>query len=516
MSTKERMDQYEQMCKEALAPVGEDKIEKRHEKGKLTARDRLELLMDPGSFVELDRFVRHHCTEFGMEKSRPLGDGVASGFGRVDGRLTYAFAQDFTVIGGSLGEIHAAKICKVMDLAYQNRAPIVGLNDSGGARIQEGVDSLGGYAEVFYRNVRSSGVVPQISVIMGPCAGGAVYSPAINDFVFMVDGGSEMYITGPQVIKSVTGETVEANDLGGAGVHGSKSGVCHFGIKGEKETIAGVRRLLSFLPSSNSEKAPTVTTDDPFDRAEPALDTIIPDSPKTPYDMKRVLKAVLDKGDFMEVQQFFAPNIIVGFGRLGGETVGVVANQPMFLAGCLDINSSVKSARFIRFCDAFGIPIITFQDVPGFLPGVQQEHGGIIRNGAKLLYAFCEATVPKLTVITRKSYGGAYCVMGSKHIRSDYNVAWPTAEIAVMGPDGAVSIVFRKELADAADKDLKYKELVDDYRNRFANPYRAAERGYIDDVIRPSQTRAALITALRSLAGKKVERPQRKHGNVPL
>jgi propionyl-CoA carboxylase beta chain len=516
MSNQEKLDRLAKLSNEALAPAGWDKVEKQHEKGKLSARERIALLLDEGSFIELDRFMRHQCHDFGMQASRPLGDGVVCGHGKVEGRLVYVFAQDFAVVGGSLGEAHAAKICKVMDLAYQNGAPLIGLNDSGGARIQEGVSSLGGYAEVFFRNVRNSGVIPQFSVIMGPCAGGAVYSPSVTDFVFMVDGGSEMYITGPQVIKSVTGEDVTSADLGGAKVHGAKSGVCHVAVKGEKECLAQLRRMISFVPASNREQPPRVDTGDPIDRADPLLDTIIPDSPRSPYDMKKVIRAIVDNGDFFETQPAFAPNITVGFARLGGDTVGIVANNPMFLAGVLDINSAAKGARFIRFCDAFNIPVVTLQDVPGFLPGVQQEYGGIIRHGAKLLYAYAEATVPKLTVITRKSYGGAYCVMGSKHVRADLNLAWPQAEIAVMGPEGAVAIVFRKEIAEAADKAARNKELVDDYRDRFATPYQAAEKGFIDDVIKPSDTRRILIETLRSLRGKKVPRPERKHGNIPL
>jgi propionyl-CoA carboxylase beta chain len=513
---KDRIAELEALREQAMVAGGQARIDDHHAKGKLTARERLVAFCDPGTFREVDAFVRHQCHEFGMAKNRPWGDGVVAGFGRVDGRLVYCYAQDFTVIGGSLGEYVAMKICKTMDMAMKAGAPCVGLCDSGGARIQEGVIALGGYAEIFFRNVMASGVIPQISVIMGPCAGGAVYSPAITDFVVMVKGGSHMFITGPQVIETVTGEKVSFEDLGGAMAHSTKSGVCHLAEPDEKAALAAVRELLSYMPSNNLEDPPFVATDDPFDRAEASLDTLVPDDPSKPYDAKKVIHAVVDGGEFLEIQPFFAPNILVGFARLGGHSVGIVANQPNNLAGCLDINASFKGARFIRFCDAFNIPIITFEDVPGFLPGTDQEYGGIIRNGAKLLYAYCEASVPKLTVITRKAYGGAYCVMASKHVRADFNFAWPMAEIAVMGPDGAVNIVFRKELAAASDKDAAYQELVDNYRDRFATPYIAAERGYIDDVIRPAETRPRLIEALNAIRSKREARPPKKHGNIPL
>jgi propionyl-CoA carboxylase beta chain len=495
---------------------GQDKIDKQHEKGKYTARERIEKLLDSGTFVELDAFVLHRCTDFNMEKQRVLGDGVVTGYGRVNGRLIYIFSQDFTVFGGSLGEMFAEKICKVMDLALKNGAPMIGLNDSGGARIQEGVVSLGGYAEIFFRNVMSSGVVPQISAIMGPCAGGAVYSPAMTDFILMVEGTSHMFITGPQVIKTVTGENVTFEALGGAMTHNSKSGVAHFVAKNEDECIDQLRTLLSYIPQNNLEPPPrTEPTDDP-NRMDKELSTIVPNDPNQPYDMRDVVKHIVDHGDFFEVHPYWAQNIIIGFARLHGYTIGIVGNQPNQLAGTLDINSSTKGARFVRFCDAFNIPLLTFVDVPGFLPGTNQEYGGIIRNGAKLLYAFCEATVPKMTVITRKAYGGAYDVMCSKHIRADINYAWPGSEIAVMGPDGAVNIIFRKEIAAADDKDAKHKELVSDYRKKFASPYFAAERGYIDDVIEPEETRPRLINAIETLLGKRESRPKKKHGNIPL
>jgi acetyl-CoA carboxylase carboxyltransferase component len=451
-----------------------------------------------------------------MDKTRPLGDGVVTGHGRIDGRLVYLFAQDFTVFGGALGLAYANKICKVMDMAMKAGAPVIGLNDSGGARIQEGVDSLAGYAEIFFRNVMASGVVPQISVILGPCAGGAVYSPAITDFVVMVKGGSHMFITGPQVIETVTGEKVSFEDLGGAMAHGSRSGVCHLAEADEASALQAVRDLLSYMPSNNLQDPPFVASDDPQDRIEASLDAIVPEDPQKPYDMKKVIEAVVDHGEFLEIHPFWAQNILVGFARLGGSPVGIVANQPAVLAGCLDIDASIKGARFVRFCDAFNIPLVVLEDVPGFLPGTAQEYGGIIRNGAKLIYAFCEASVPKLTVITRKAYGGAYCVMASKHIRADFNFAWPTAEIAVMGSEGAVNIVFRKELAQATDKGAAFAELVHNYRERFANPYYAAERGYIDDVIRPAETRARLCEALGAIKDKREARPSKKHGNIPL
>jgi acetyl-CoA carboxylase carboxyltransferase component len=516
MSTKQKIEALETLRAEAMCAGGEARVEKHHAKGKMTARERIIAFMDPGTFREIDSFIRHRCTEFGMEKSRPMGDGVVTGHGKVDGQVVYVFAQDFTVVGGSLGEAFANKICKVMDMAMKAGAPMIGLNDSGGARIQEGVAALGGYADIFFRNVMASGVIPQISVIMGPCAGGAVYSPAITDFVVMVDKTSHMFITGPQVIQSITGEKVSFDDLGGSKTHSTKSGVCHLHFPDEEKTLEGVRRLLSFLPSNNTQTPPEKPTDDPWDRADSELDTLVPDSPRRPYDIKKVITKVMDDGDFLEIQPDFAKNLVVGFAHLGGRSVGIVANQPVFLAGCLNIDASTKGARFVRFCDSFNIPIITFVDVPGFLPGVEQEHQGIIRHGAKLIFAYCEASVPKLTVITRKAYGGAYCVMSSKHIGADFNFAWPTAEIAVMGPEGAVNIVFRKELAAAEDKAAKFTELVDAYRERFASPYIAAERGFLDDVIRPMDTRPILISALDAIASKTQNLPLKKHGNIPL
>jgi len=516
MGTKERIDELILRRQKALEAGGKERIEKHHAKGKMTARERLVELVDPGTFTELDMFVRHQCTDFGMDQNRPFGDGVVTGHGRIDGRLVYLFAQDFTVFGGALGDAFAQKICKVMDLAMKAGAPVIGLNDSGGARIQEGVVSLGGYAEIFFRNVLASGVVPQISVILGPCAGGAVYSPAMTDFILMVDKGSHMFITGPQVIETVTREKVTMEDLGGAMSHASKSGVCHMVRPNEAEVLKTVRQLYSYMPASNKHKPPFKATDDPVERRDGTLDELIPNDSKAPYDMKAVVSRVVDDGDFLEVMPHWGMNLIIGFARLGGHAVGIVGNQPAYLAGCLDIDASIKGGRFVRFCDAFNIPLVTFVDVPGFLPGVNQEHGGIIRNGAKLLYAFCEASVPKITCITRKAYGGAYDVMASKHIRADYNFAWPSSEIAVMGPDGAVNIVFRKEMRSAEDKKAKHAELVADYRERFATPYYAAERGYVDDVIKPSDTRPTLIRALEAILEKDEPRPKKKHGNVPL
>ena len=516
MGTKEKLQELQRVRDEALAAGGEKRIAKQHAQGKMTARERVVKLLDEGTFTELDMFVRHQCTDFGMEKNRPLGDGVVTGYGRLEGRLVYVFAQDFTIFGGALGDAYAWKICKVMDLALKAGAPVIGLNDSGGARIQEGVTSLGGYAEIFFRNVISSGVVPQISVIMGPCAGGAVYSPAMTDFIVMVKKTSHMFITGPQVIKSVTNEEVTFEELGGAMSHSTRSGVAHFAAEDEEHSLELVKELISFLPSNNLEEPPYVETSDPVDREIEELDSFIPDSPDKPYDMKEIIASVADDGEFLEVHPHWAGNIVVGFARLGGHSIGVVANQPAILAGCLDIDASVKGARFVRFCDAFNIPIVTFEDVPGFLPGTDQEYGGIIRNGAKLLYAFCEATVPRLTVITRKAYGGAYDVMNSKHVRADFNFAWPTAEVAVMGPDGAVNIIFRKELQEADDPGAKHAELVANYRQRFANPFFAAERGYVDDIIEPRLTRKRLIDALLAIRNKREERPARKHGNIPL
>ncbi|WP_129670343.1 acyl-CoA carboxylase subunit beta [Candidatus Chloroploca sp. Khr17] len=491
-------------------------IEKQHERGKKTARERIDLLLDPGSFVELDAFAVHRTAAFGMERRKPLGDGVVTGHGTIDGRPVCVFAQDFTIFGGSLGEVFAEKICKVMDLALRMGVPCIGINDSGGARIQEGVVSLGGYAEIFYRNVLSSGVIPQLSIIAGPCAGGAVYSPIMTDFIMMVKGSSQMFITGPDVIKTVTGEEVGFEELGGAMTHNSRSGVAHFATDSEEDSFEQMRLLFSFLPSNNMEDPPYQAPEDDPERMDEALQTVVPDNPRKAYDMVSVIEAVVDDGFFFEVQPYWARNLVIGFARLDGNVVGVVANQPMQMAGTLDIDSSVKGARFVRFCDAFNIPLLTFVDVPGFMPGTQQEYGGIIRHGAKLLYAYCEATVPKLTVITRKAYGGAYDVMASKHIRADFNFAWPTAEIAVMGVDAAVRIIFRKELAEARDPQQRLAELVNDYQGRFANPYVAAERGYIDAVIEPRETRPALIKALKIARTKRQSMPTRKHGNIPL
>jgi len=495
---------------------GEERIRKQHAKGKLTARERVELLLDKGSFVELDRFVTHRCQDFGMEEQRILGDGVVTGYGTIDRRLVYVFSQDFTVFGGSLSEAHAEKICKVLDLALKNGAPVIGLTDSGGARIQEGVVSLGGYAEIFLRNTLASGVIPQISVVMGPCAGGAVYSPAITDFIVMVKDTSYMFVTGPDVVKTVTHEQVSFEELGGAMVHAATSGVAHFAADGEEDAIFLVQKLLSYLPSNNLEDPPAVRSEDDPLRTDEMLDTLIPEEPNKPYDMREVITRIVDDGEFLEVMQNWAGNILIGYARLGGQSVGIVANQPAVLAGVLDINASTKAARFVRFCDCFNIPLVTFVDVPGFLPGTSQEHGGIIRHGAKLLYAYCEATVPKLTVITRKAYGGAYDVMSSKHIRGDINLAWPSAEIAVMGPEGAVNIIFRREIAESPNPDETRARLVADYRDKFANPYIAASRGYIDAVIEPHETRPRLINALEMLRNKRDTNPAKKHGNIPL
>ncbi len=495
---------------------GLDRIEAQHKRGRLTARERIELLLDKGSFRELDAFVVHRTQDFGLDQQKFLSDSVVTGWGTIDGRLVYLYSQDFTIFGGSLGEVHAEKIIKVMEMAMKNGAPIIGLNDSGGARIQEGVVSLGGYADIFLRNTMASGVIPQISAIMGPCAGGAVYSPALTDFIFMVRKSSYMFVTGPEVVKTVTHEEVSFEDLGGAGVHSETSGVCHMAAESEADALYLIRKLLSYLPQNNMEDAPAMpNSDDPL-RMDERLDNVIPKDSNKPYDIKDVIGMVVDEGLFYEIHEQFAANIVVGFSRLGGHSVGIVANQPAVLAGVLDIKASEKAARFVRFCDAFNIPIITFVDVPGFMPGTAQEHGGIIRSGAKLLYAYCEATVPKLTVTTRKSYGGAYCVMSSKHIRGDLNLAWPTAEIAVMGPDGAVNIIFRKELSQADDQVAKKAELVEDYRQKFANPYVSASRGYIDDVIEPRETRPRLINALEMLVNKRDSNPAKKHGCIPL
>jgi len=501
---------------EAKLGGGLERIAKQHAAGRLTARERLDLLLDAGSFRELDMFATHRAVGFGIEQTRPYGDGVVTGYGTVDGRLVYVFSQDFTVFGGSLGEAHGAKICKVMDLAMQVGAPVIGLNDSAGARIQEGVAALGSYGDVFVRNVLASGVIPQISAIMGTCAGGAVYSPAMTDFILMVKDTSQMFITGPQVIKAVTHEEVDFEQLGGAMAHNATSGVAHFAAENEAHCLQLTRRLLSFVPQNNMEDPPAVQpSDDPL-RMDDELDRLVPDSPNKPYDMRDVIGRVVDDQDYLEVQEHWARNLTIGFARLNGRSVGILGQNPAFLAGVLDINSSTKGARFVRFCDCFNIPLVTFVDVPGFLPGVAQEHGGIIRHGAKLLYAYCEATVPKVTVITRKAYGGAYDVMGSKHVRGDINYAWPGAEIAVMGPDGAVNIVFRKELEAAENAQAKREELIREYREKFANPYVAAGRGYIDDVIEPHETRPRLIDALEMLQNKRQTNPAKKHGNIPL
>jgi propionyl-CoA carboxylase beta chain len=495
---------------------GAERIERQHKAGKKTARERLELLLDKGSFAEMDKLVVHQGHDFGMEAQRIPGDGVVVGSGRMHGRPVFVFAQDFTVFGGSLSEAYARKICKIMDLAMKTGVPIIGLNDSGGARIQEGVVSLAGYADIFLRNTLASGVVPQISAILGPCAGGAVYSPAITDFVFMVKGSSYMFVTGPEVIKAVTHEEVSFEELGGASTHGATSGVAHFAAESEEECLALIRELMTFLPQNNLEDPPLQRSLDPVDRVDEELQTAVPDQPNKPYDIKDVVRTVLDDKYFFEVQADYAPNLVVGFGRLGGRPVGIVANQPAHLAGCLDINASLKGARFVRFCDCFNLPIVTFEDVPGFLPGTAQEFGGIIKHGAKLLYAFCEATVPKLTVITRKAYGGAYCVMSSKHIRGDANFAYPTAEIAVMGPDGAVNILYKREMDGAADPAGLKEEKTREYREKFANPFVAAERGYVDEVIEPRDTRRRLIQALEVLHTKRDTNPPKKHGNIPL
>ncbi len=501
---------------QAMAGGGAERREKQHQQGKLTARERIELLLDPGSFIEMDRFVTHRCTDFGMAEKKFPGDGVVTGHGTVDGRTIYVFAQDFTVFGGSLSGAFAQKICKIMDLAVKTGAPVVGLNDSGGARIQEGVESLAGYAEIFWRNTQASGVIPQISLILGPCAGGAVYSPAITDFVIMAQQTSFMFITGPDVIKTVTHENVTQEDLGGAIRHATTSGVAHFAADDEKAAIATARVLLSFIPSNNLDSAPRVATQDPVDRKDEKLKTVVPDDPSKPYDMRDVIHSVVDDGVFFEVHERYARNILCGFARVNGQSVGVIGNQPAFLAGCLDIDASVKAARFVRFCDCFNIPLEKFVDVPGFLPGTAQEYGGIIRHGAKLLYAYAEATVPKITIITRKAYGGAYDVMSSKHIRGDMNFAWPSAEIAVMGPDGAVNIIYRQELNKAKDPAAERTKLTDHYRDTFANPFKAAELGYVDEVIHPEDTRQRVARSLELLKGKREVAPSRKHGNLPL
>jgi len=516
LNSETPLERLQRMRELSLAGGGPERIAAQHKKGKLTARERIEFLVDEGSFVELDRFVTHRCTDFGMQEQQVLGDGVVTGHARIDGRPVYLFSQDFTVFGGSLSESNATKICKVMDMALKVGVPLVGLNDSGGARIQEGVESLAGYAEIFWRNTRASGVVPQISAIMGPCAGGAVYSPAITDFICMVEGTSYMHITGPDVVKSVTHEEVTSEDLGGAHMHASRSGVAHFVSPSDKSCMLLLRRLLGYLPLNNAEEAPFVATEDPSDRMDAELDTLVPLDPQKPYDMQRVIERIVDAGSWLEVQGEHARNLIVGFARLGGRVVGIVANQPAVLAGCLDIDASVKGARFIRFCDAFNIPLVTFEDVPGFLPGTAQEYGGIIRHGAKLLYAYCEATVPKIVVITRKGYGGAFDVMSSKAIRGDVNLAWPGAMIAVMGAAGAAKIIHKREIDKAPDPKALEAQKTAEYEETFNNPYKAAARGFIDDVIEASKTRPLLIRSLELLKSKHEEKPVRKHGNIPL
>jgi len=516
MGTQERLEELRRRREQALAAGGAERVQRHHKAGKLTARERVELLLDQRSFSELDMLVTHRCRDFGMDRQVIPGDGVVTGYGTINGRPVHVFAEDFTIFGGSLSETCAAKICKVMEAALKLGVPIIGLKDSGGARIQEGVVSLAGYADIFLRNVQASGVIPQISAIMGPCAGGAVYSPALTDFTVMIKDTSHMFITGPEVIKTVTHEEVTFEELGGAMAHNAKSGVAHFAAETEQAGLALIRDLLSYLPQNNLEDAPRRPTDDDPDRMEEALNRIIPDNPNKAYDIKEVIRLVVDDGRFLEVQEHYAPNIVVGFGRLDGRSVGLVCNQPAFLAGCLDINSCEKAARFVRFCDAFNLPIVTLEDVPGYLPGTAQEYGGIIRHGAKLLYAYGEATVPKVTLITRKAYGGAYCVMGSKHMRADVNFAYPTAEIAVMGPEGAVNILYRRELSEAADPAAFRTAKVAEFREKFANPYVAAARGYVDEIIEPKETRPKLIRALRVLATKRDTNPPKKHGNIPL
>jgi propionyl-CoA carboxylase beta subunit len=512
-----RLAELQRRLAAAVRGGGAERIARQHAAGKLTARERVELLLDPASFVEIDALVTHRCRDFGMAKQQVPGDGVVCGYGTVDGRLVYLFAQDFTVFGGSLSETNARKICKVMDLAVENGAPLIGLNDSGGARIQEGVASLGGYADIFLRNTLASGVVPQLSAIMGPCAGGAVYSPAITDFVFMVEGTSYMFVTGPEVIKTVTHEEVTMEELGGALTHAAKSGVCHFTVPNDAACLAGLRDLLSYLPSNNLDDPPPGRSEDDPDRESTALNSLVPEDPNRPYDIKRLIAEVVDDGAFLEVHSQYARNLVVGFARFANRSVGIVANQPAYLAGVLDIDASAKGARFVRFCDAFNIPLVTFEDVPGFLPGTQQEFGGIIKHGAKLLFAFAEATVPKITVITRKAYGGAYCVMASKHLRTDVNLAYPTAEIAVMGPEGAVNILYRRELDDAGAAAAALRaEKVAEYREKFSNPYIAAERGFLDAIVEPRRTRPEIIRALRQLSAKRSSLPPKKHGNIPL
>ncbi len=516
MSIEQRWEELRRREAEAEAGGGAERQARQHQQGKLSARERVDLLLDPGTFEEFDKLVMHRATEFGMDRQRVSGDGFVTGHGRIDGRLVFVFAQDFTVFGGALSEANAAKICKIMDQAMQVGAPVIGLNDSGGARIQEGVLSLGGYADIFLRNTLASGVIPQISAILGPCAGGAVYSPAITDFVLMVNHTSYMFVTGPDVIRAVTHEEVSKEDLGGAQTHNQVSGVAHFLSRDDAECLQTVRELLSFLPSNNMEDPPVHPCSDPVDRAEAALDTLVPEASDQPYDIRDAIHAIVDDRYFFEVQEHFGPNLVIGFARLNGRSIGIVANQPAHLAGVLDINASIKGARFVRFCDCFNIPLITFEDVPGFLPGTQQEFGGIIRHGAKLLFAYAEATVPKITVVTRKAYGGAYCVMASKHIRTDVNYAWPTAELAVMGAEGAVNVLYRREIEQAPDSEAMRREMITEFRERAVNPFTALERGYLDAVIRPSETRRRLIGALEMLRNKRASNPPRKHGNIPL
>jgi propionyl-CoA carboxylase beta chain len=515
-SNLEKVEELRRLRKEAMLGGGQKRIDAQHAKGKLTARERIDLLLDEGTFEELDAFVTHRSTDFGLENQKYMGDGVVTGYGKIDGRLVFVFSQDFTVFGGSLSETHAEKICKIMDLAMKNGAPVIGLNDSGGARIQEGVVSLGAYADIFLRNVLASGVVPQISAMLGPCAGGAVYSPAMTDFIAMVQDTSYMFVTGPNVVKAVTHEEVDFESLGGAATHNSVSGVAHFAAKDEVQCLALLRELISFMPSNNVEDPPFVPTNDPSTRRDEILNTIVPDSPNKPYDMRDLIRHVVDDGKFLEVQEFYAQNIVIGFAHMGGRSVGIVAQNPAVLAGVLDINSADKGSRFVRFCDCFNIPIVTLVDVPGFLPGVGQEYGGIIRHGAKLLYAYCEATVPKVTVIVRKAYGGAYDVMSSKHVRGDINYAWPSAEIAVMGVDGAVNIIFKDQIEKSENPDKTRKQLEAEYTEKFASPYVAAGRGYIDDIIEPKDTRFKIITALEMLKNKRDTNPPKKHGNIPL
>lgn len=516
MSTNKKVERLQKLREESRKGGGKKRIEKQHGKGKLTARERIDLLLDKGSFNEIDAFVTHRSLAFGLDKQKVAGDGVVTGYGKIHGRPVYVFSQDFTVFGGSLSETHAEKICKIMDLALKNGVPVIGMNDSGGARIQEGVSSLGGYAEVFWRNSMASGVVPQISAVMGPCAGGAVYSPALTDFVYMVKNTSYMFVTGPNVVKTVTHEEVTSEDLGGALTHSTKSGVAHFATENDAACLQEIRKLIPYIPQNCEEKVPKQRSAKPDPTKAKQLDQLVPSNPNKPYDIKDAIEGIMDKDSFLEVHEHYADNIVVGFARLDGRAVGLVANQPLSLAGVLDIDASVKGARFVRFCDAFNIPLVVFEDVPGFLPGTDQEWNGIIKHGAKLLYAFCEATVPKMTVITRKAYGGAYDVMNSKHIRADYNVAWPSAEIAVMGIKGAVEIIFRKEIADADDPEKKQQELEDHYKKEFAHPYKAAERGFIDDVILPRETREKLISAFELCHNKVDSVPKRKHDNLPL